>query len=89
MTKSIYSEIQRELYIIKHGQKRSFRIKKWITICSIIFIIYLVSGWVGVLRFISSFTLFGILVHFVFRYKTDGWKKPWWIMKTVIKTPFD
>ena len=89
MTTSIYTEVQRELYIIKHGQEPSFRIKKWITICSITFIIYLVFGWNGVVRFISSFTIFGIYLHFLFRYKTNGWKKPWGIMKKVIKTPFD
>lgn len=89
MTKDLYRILQRELYIVKYGQDRSFRIKKWIVIGIIMFIISLVYGWVGVVRFIVSFTFFGIFVHFIFRYKTKRWTRPWWIMKNVIKTPFD
>lgn len=72
-----------------HGQERSFRIKKWVLILAILGYIYMDSGWQGVRLFVVCAFFFGIVVHFLFRYKTHEWTKPWWIMKKVIKTPFD
>ena len=81
--------LQRELYIIKYGQTREFRIRKWVIITIVMLLLYLFFGWTGVNWFIVCAFILGVGIHFLFRYKTRVWTKPWWIMKKVIKTPFD
>lgn len=42
-----------------------------------------VLGWT-----IFILAILGTSAHFLFRFKTGGWKKDWWLYK-VMKTPFD
>jgi D-alanyl-lipoteichoic acid acyltransferase DltB (MBOAT superfamily) len=81
--------LKREGYIALHGQTSRFRVVKWVIILAITFIIYKLWGWVGVKTFILVGALLGIAVHFIFRWKTHGWTRPWGPMKEVIRTPYD
>ncbi len=72
-----------------HGQDSSFRIRKWVIICIILAIVHSLAGLSAVWIFIKISIVFGFFIHFLFRYHTHGWTKPWWIMKKVIKTPYD
>jgi O-antigen/teichoic acid export membrane protein len=81
--------LQRETYIAVHAQSIKFRAIKWIILICITYCIYLWLGWDGVAAWIALGTLLGLSIHFLFRWKTRGWTKPWGPMKKIIKTPFD
>jgi hypothetical protein len=81
--------LAKEWYIIVHGQTGRFRTKKWLLIIAITVVIYVLFGWQGVQTWIKGSVVAGVCIHFLFRWKTKAWTKPWWIMKKVIKTPYD
>lgn len=80
--------IKREAHIIAHGQSKMFRIIKWVILVVLGALVYAffggkVLGWT-----IFILAILGISAHFLFRWKTRGWTKDWWLYKAT-KTPFD
>ncbi len=81
--------LKREWYIAIHGQTSRFRAVKWVIILAITFGIYQMWGWTGVKTWILAGAIIGISFHFIMRYLTHGWTRPWGPMKEVIRTPYD
>jgi Flp pilus assembly protein TadB len=79
---------KREKYIAIHGQSKRFRIVKYCILLIVTIIVVTWKGWMTALMMIVLLAILGILVHFLFRWKTSGWTKQWGLFK-VIKTPFD
>ncbi|OGJ01454.1 hypothetical protein A3G98_00885 [Candidatus Nomurabacteria bacterium RIFCSPLOWO2_12_FULL_37_8] len=80
--------LQREKYVVIHGQTRKFRITKWLILILVSFLLYMWKGtsFVGLLW--VTLAVLGTTFHFFLRYKTRGWRQPWGPVKE-IKTPFD
>ncbi len=73
--------LKRELHVAIHAQSRKFRIYKYLVIFTVMGILYFYFGWGGVLRFLLYGFVAGLGVHFFFRWKTNGWRKSWWLYK--------
>ena len=80
--------IKREVYIAIHAQSSRFRVVKWIVLILITYTLYLWRGWMTVGIWILFGIILGLAIHFLFRKKTNGWRKAWGPFKP-IKTPFD
>ena len=80
--------LQKELYVVAHGQTAQFRIIKWIIILVLLSVLFVWKGWTTVIFTIILGAMLGISLHFFLRWKTDAWTKPWGKIKP-IKTPFD
>ena len=68
---------KREKHVALNAQSRKFRIVKYIVLSVIAGIVYAWKGLdtVGTL-FILLFIV-AIVIHFLFRWKTDAWTKSW------------
>lgn len=80
--------IKREIYVAMHGQSSDFRLKKYIIIALIAFVIYFLFDLVMLGKVLLVALAFSIVVHLFFRYKTSGWTKHWGAF-TPFKTPYD
>jgi hypothetical protein len=80
--------IKREKYIALHAQKRGFRIRKWIILIVLFFLILKWKGWSALGLTIAIAFVLGTSLHFFLRYKTKGWRQSWGLFKA-FKTPFD
>jgi hypothetical protein len=81
-------EMQREKYVMLHGQPLWFRMIKYPVFLLIGYLIYSRSGWFAVVQIFLFLAVLGIGLHFFLRWKTHGWRKKWGPVKR-IKTPFD
>jgi hypothetical protein len=82
------NSIKREKYIALHAQTREFRIRKWIFFILLFITIFLWKGWSALGLAVAIAFVFGLSLHFLFRYKTKGWRQSWGLFKA-FKTPFD
>jgi small-conductance mechanosensitive channel len=73
----IKESIRREKYVVLHGQSWRFRVVKYIVIVGVVAALTLWKGWQTALFFIVSLGVLGIIVHFVFRWKTKAWTRSW------------
>ena len=79
---------KREMYIIIHAQSTKFRIIKYIIIIAFLYLLFDWKGWMVVISGLVTMFVLGILLHFLFRWKTKSWTKSWGLFKK-IKTPYD
>lgn len=77
--------VQREIYVIVHGQSLRFRIVKYIVLLGIATLLYKLYGWTGIIYLLAFACIVGIVGHTFFRWKTNGWTKSWGPFKTPIK----
>jgi hypothetical protein len=75
--------LQRELYVAKHGQSFKFRVVKYIVILGIMVIIFQKYSWEGVLYALLFGGLMGITLHLFLSWKTNGWRNSWGIYKKI------
>jgi hypothetical protein len=76
--------LRREMYVVVHGQTARFRIVKWIVILAAGSLLF---AWIGPAltgKLFVVLAVFGILIHFLFRFKTKGWTRPWGPYKRVL-----
>lgn len=66
-----------EKYVALHAQTTRFRVIKYIVILVITFLVYGWKGWGAVGYLFAIMFIFGLGVHFLFRYKTKVWKESW------------
>ena len=69
--------IKRELHVVVHGQSSTFRIKKWVVIIALLVGLYYWKGIGVTVRFLIIAAILSLGIHFLFRWKTDGWTKSW------------
>ena len=60
----------------KKAQPVWFRITKWTVFLGVSFA-YLRSGGAGFWYWLLAATLAGVTVHMIWRWKTQGWSRPW------------
>ena len=80
--------IKREGYIIIKGQSKMFRLIKWFVLIILGVLVYVFFNGKVLGLVILALAIAGVSAHFLFRWKTHGWTKDWWLYK-VMKTPFD
>ena len=74
---TLKERIEREKYVVIHGQTLRFRIVKYLILVAIAGGIYAWNGWTAVgVVFLTLFIL-AIAVHFFFRWKTKAWTESW------------
>ncbi len=81
---SLKSFYEKEKYVAIHGQSRQFRIRKYIIIFIISFLVYQCRGWAAVGYLLAIGAIAGVCFHFYFRWKTQGWTKSWGLYKKII-----
>ena len=69
--------IEREKYVVLHGQSRRFRIIKYLVIVAIFIALGLSQSWLVALLFLFCLGFLGVIVHFIFRWKTKAWTQSW------------
>jgi hypothetical protein len=67
----------KEKNVVLYGQPKKFRIKKYIVLAILATALYLWKGWHVVGMVFLTLAVLGTIVHFIFRWKTDGWEKSW------------
>ena len=77
--------LQREAYVIVHGQSLQFRIVKYVVLLGIATLLYKLYGLTGIIYLLTFAFTVGIIGHIFFRWKTNGWTKSWGPFKTPIK----
>ena len=79
--------IKREKYVILHGQSFRFRIVKYCVLFPLAIVLFIWGGWAVVVRSFLFLAIAGIVMHFFFRWKTNGWKKSWGLYKKLKHLP--
>lgn len=69
--------IEREKYVVLHGQSWQFRVSKYIIIIAVLIALGLWKGWFVAVVFLVCLGMLGTVVHFIFRWKTKAWTKSW------------
>lgn len=69
--------IEREKHVVIHGQSRRFRVVKYIVISTLFIACGLLSTWTFACALLVLLALFGVVLHFVFRWKTKAWTVAW------------
>ena len=77
---------KKEKHVVLHGQTTRFRMVKYIVLFAIGVGVYLWKGLATVSLLFLVLAIAGVVVHFFFRWKTDGWEKSWGSYK---KIPLD
>lgn len=67
----------REKHVALNAQSRRFRIIKWLVILTIAALLYWWKGWIAVVSLTLFCVIAGTTLHFLLRWKTDGWTKSW------------
>lgn len=75
--------LSREIYVAIHAQTVRFRIVKYLILIAIFTSLYLWQGWTVVWATFLILFVVAISIHFLFRWKTDGWRKSWWLYKKI------
>lgn len=68
---------KREKHIALNAQPKSFRIAKWIVIILILIGLTVWKGWIIALIFFIACACAGVILHFLLRWKTNGWTTSW------------
>ena len=69
--------LQREKYVVLHGQSWRFRVVKYIILIAAGIAMYEWQGGTAVAVMFLILFLMGITVHFLFRWKTKAWTQSW------------
>lgn len=69
--------LKRELYVALHAQTTRFRLVKYVVIFVIGIFIYRGFGWNGVINSLIAATILALIIHFLFRWKTNAWRNSW------------
>jgi hypothetical protein len=69
--------IKKELRVIAYGQTVRFRIYKYLVLIPLAAGLYWWKGWVVLGWTLLVVAVVGVTLHFVLRWKTHGWEKPW------------
>lgn len=69
--------IEREKYVVIHGQTLRFRIVKYIILAAIAWGLYAWKGWTAVWMVFLVLSIIAIAIHFLFRWKTKAWTESW------------
>ena len=77
--------IKKELHVAIHGQTAKFRLVKYAVLIPLFGAIYWWGGSEVLLSTIGVLAIVGVIVHFFFRYKTNGWQDDWWLYKSLYK----
>jgi hypothetical protein len=73
--------VKKELYVAVHGQTARFRIVKYIVLFAVFSALYSWYGWKVVWQTLGVALIAALVVHFFFRFKTNGWSEPWGLYK--------
>ncbi len=73
--------LQKEKYVVVHGQSRKFRILKYSIVTPIFVGLYFWKDLEFTLFTLLISFIVSLVVHFFFHYKTKGWTKPWGLYK--------
>ena len=79
--------IKREIYVVVHAQTTKFRLIKYLVLFSIMTIVYIFGGWLVAEKVLFYLLIFALSVHFLFRWKTEGWQKSWGPYKRLKNLP--
>ena len=73
--------LKRELEVVfsKNAQPIWFRITKWVVYIGLAYLLY-GTNWFW--AWVVGLPVVGLVMHFVFRWKTKGWTKSWGRWKT-------
>ena len=74
---------KREIHVALHAQSTNFRIKKYAVLTVVFAIAYFFGGWGTVLILLIALTILAVVLHFLFRWKTDAWTKSWGPYKSI------
>jgi hypothetical protein len=80
-TVSVRAWIRREAYVVAHGQTARFRAAKYLVLLGIGVALRFWIGWKGVLTAFACVAVLGLILHFLFRWKTKGWTESWGLYK--------
>ena len=71
--------LAREKHVVVHGQSIRFRLIKYAVLIPILLVLYMSEGPLTTFRVLMAFLAAALIVHFFFRYMSDGWTKSWWL----------
>ena len=80
--------IRREIAVILHGQSLTFRVIKYTLLVILFFLVNKFFGTSPTFYLFFVLVLSSLLVHFIFRNFTNGWRKSWGGF-TPYKTPLE
>jgi hypothetical protein len=75
--------LRREKHVALNAQPHSFRIAKWIVIIVLAGLLYWWKGLMVVGALILFCIVAGTSLHFLLRWKTNGWTKSWGLYKRI------
>ena len=67
----------RELYVALHGQSARFRAIKYAALIPCFAYVYWRFGGEVFFKTLGVLLVLSLIVHFFYRWKTDGWTKDW------------
>lgn len=80
--------LKREKHAVITGQSPRFRLVKYIVLVLIFAPVVVWKGWTAALYLLLFLLVISVLIHFFFRWKSDGWRKSWWLYKHIpLRTP--
>ncbi len=82
---SFKETLEKEKYVVVHGQSRRFRIVKYSIIIPLLAGLYFWKGLESTLYTLLISLIVSVVLHFFFRYKTKAWTKAWGLYKPIIK----
>ncbi len=72
---------EREKHVVIHGQSVRFRLAKYAILLPLLFGLYVWKGGVVLWQTLAVLLVLSLIIHFFFRYMSDGWRKSWWLYK--------
>ncbi|MBX4189343.1 hypothetical protein KW785_01980 [Candidatus Parcubacteria bacterium] len=79
--------LKREIYVVAHGQSAKFRLVKYIVLITLAVALYQWRGGRFVGKVFLVLIIFSLFAHFLFRSKTKGWTRSWWLYKKPLDLP--
>ena len=80
---TIRALIRREAYVAVHAQTVRFRIIKYLILVPLGVSIVLWKGWMAFVWTFLVLLVLSLTMHFIFRWKTKGWRQSWGLYKKV------
>jgi len=74
---TLYELYQKEKIAVIHGQSVRFRIIKYAILIPLFALMWWSFGWYITLQILGALFILSLVVHFFYRYKTNGWTKEW------------
>lgn len=68
---------EREKHAVIYGQSRTFRIYKYIILTLLFTSVYTWKGSQATFRLFVVLLIAALIMHFFYRWMTDGWRKSW------------